>query len=56
MEKKKPKTKEVTLEEFQQMPRSTPIVKATATVDVFDKNGEKKSTLTFTSEDLKDGT
>lgn len=54
------KTEQITYEEYQarckQQGRTIPVMKAKALVDIFDKDGKKKSTLTFTSEDVDNAT
>lgn len=54
------KTENISLEEFQKrskkLGKSIPLVKAEATVNIFDKNGKLKSTLKFSTEDLDHAT
>ncbi len=53
-------TEEITLDEFQKrrkkLGRSIPICKAEAVVKIFDKDGNLKSTLDFSTEELDDET
>ena len=54
------KTEEITLEEYEarckQKGRTIPVVKVEAVASVYDKDGNLKSTIDFSSEDLKDAT
>ncbi|MEE9581015.1 MAG: hypothetical protein V3V74_06860 [Nitrosomonadaceae bacterium] len=54
------KTEEITVDEFQErskkLGRSIPLCKAEAVVKIFDKDGNLKSTLDFSSEELDDET
>lgn len=54
------KTEKITLEEYErrckQKGRTIPVVKVEAIASVYDKDGNLKSTINFSSEELKDAT